>query len=188
MKKALSVREITYIASGTALIAAGSWISVPSLLPSMAPFTMQTFAVCTAAGLLGRRPGTWSVLCYILLGAVGAPVFALFRGGADVLLGPTGGYIAGFVFTALTTGYAADRWGERLGVIVPAMALGVLLCYTFGTVWFMSVYTRDGGGLSVLTALSWCVFPYLVPDGIKIVLAALLVRRLRGFVQKGLRK
>ena len=52
----------------------------------------------------------------------------------------------------------------------------------------MSGYTRDGGGLSVLTALSWCVFPYLVPDGIKIVLAALLVRRLRGFVQKGLRK
>ena len=174
----LSVREIAYIAIGIALIAVCSWISVPMTIP----FTMQTFAVCLVTALLGLKGGLWTVAGYILLGAVGIPVFSGFRGGPGALLGTTGGYIVGFLFTALTVGMAVQRKGRKLPVLVLSMAAGILLCYTFGTAWFMLVYSRGTGPISLGTALGWCVLPYLIPDGVKVVLAALLTRRLRPLI------
>ncbi len=182
----MTAREITFVAMGMALIAVCSWISVPSLLPSMVPFTMQTFAVCLVAALFGLRLGLWTVGCYILLGLIGAPVFTGFRGGPAVLLGPTGGYIVGFLFTALAVGLGSDRHGNNTLALVLSMAAGIALCYVFGTAWFIFVYSRRSGAVGILTALSWCVFPYLIPDGIKIALAVLLARRLRPFVRKRL--
>ena len=100
----LKIRDIAYIGASAALIAVCSWISVPSPVP----FTLQTFAVFSAVGILGGRRGTIAVLVYLLLGAVGLPVFAGFRGGVGVLLGTTGGYIAGFLLAALLM-WAAER-------------------------------------------------------------------------------
>ena len=174
----LSVREIAYIAIGIALITVCSWISVPMTIP----FTMQTFAVCLVTALLGLKGGLWTVAGYILLGAVGIPVFSGFRGGPGALLGTTGGYIVGFLFTALTVGMAVQRKGRKLPVLVLSMAAGILLCYTFGTAWFMLVYSRGTGPISLGTALGWCVLPYLIPDGVKVVLAALLTRRLHPLI------
>ena len=174
MKQIITTRDITYIALGVALIALCSWLSVPMTVP----FTMQTFAVCLIAALLGLRGGLWAVGCYILLGAVGAPVFAGFKGGLGALLGVTGGYIVGFLFTALVVGLTADRLGRRVPVLAAAMAAGVLLCYAFGTAWFVLVYTRNSGPIGVGAALAWCVLPYLIPDAVKIALAATLTGRL----------
>ena len=174
MKSKLSTRDIAYIAMGVALLAICSWISVPMTVP----FTMQTFAVCLIAALFGLRGGLWTVGCYLLLGAVGAPVFAGFAGGLGALLGTTGGYLMGFVFTAFVVGLAADMLGRKTPVLAAAMAIGVLLCYAFGTAWFVLVYTRNSGAIGVGTALMWCVVPYLIPDGIKIALAAVLTGRL----------
>ena len=112
MNRSFSAHDLAAIAMSVALIAVCSWISVPTTIP----FTMQTFAVCLVAAVFGLRHGVWAVLCYILLGAVGAPVFAGFSGGFGVLLGTTGGYILGFVFTALIVGLAvglADARGEK---------------------------------------------------------------------------
>ena len=177
MKK-ITVRELTWAAMAVALMAVCSWISVPAVLPTMVPYTLQTFAVCVTAALLGARLGLWSVGAYILLGMAGLPVFSGFRGGFAALLGPTGGYIVGFLFTALTVGLAADRLGRKTLPLLLSMALGILLCYVFGTAWFVTVYTRSKGPIDVLTAIAWCVLPYLIPDGLKVVLAAVLVRRL----------
>ena len=174
MNHSLSVRDLAAMAMGAALIAVCSWICVPMTIP----FTMQTFAVCLVAALLGFRRGAWTLVCYILLGAVGAPVFAGFRGGIAALLGTTGGYILGFLFTALIVGFAADRFGRRLPVLIGAMAAGVLVCYAFGTAWFLVVYARQTGPVGLGTALSWCVFPYLLPDAVKIALAGVLTGRL----------
>ena len=170
----LSVREITLIAIAIALITVCSWISVPLTIP----VTLQTFAVCLVTALLGLKMGLWSLTGYILLGAVGIPVFSGFRGGIGVLLGVTGGYIVGFFFTALTVGLTVKRFGRSLPVLLLSMAFGVLLCYAFGTAWFMVVYARGGNAVTLGGALGMCVVPYLIPDGIKIVLAAVLVRRL----------
>ena len=174
----LSAREISYTALGIALIAVCSWISVPMTIP----FTLQTFAVCLVTGLLGLKLGLWSVAGYILLGAVGVPVFSGFRGGPGALLGTTGGYIVGFLFTALIVGFAVGRYGRKLPALLISMALGVLVCYAFGTAWFMVVYARGTGPISLATALGWCVLPYLIPDAVKIVLAALLTRRLHPLI------
>ena len=89
--------DMVYIAVFAVLIAICSWISIPTTVP----FTLQTFAVFLAVGVLGGKRGSLSVLIYILLGAVGIPVFAGFSGGFGVLLGQTGGYIVGFLFSAL---------------------------------------------------------------------------------------
>ena len=169
-----SAREMTFIAIGVALIAVCSWISVPMTIP----FTLQTFAVCLVTALLGLKSGLWAILCYILLGAVGVPVFSGFRGGIGALLGVTGGYIVGFVFTALAVGLAVRKFGRKPLVFVLSMAIGILLCYAFGTAWFMIVYTRSKGAITLGSALGMCVLPYLLPDAVKIALAALLTPRI----------
>ena len=181
MNHPLTTKQIAAVAMGVALIAVCAWISIPATVP----FTLQTFAVCLVAALLGLRQGAWAVVCYILLGAVGAPVFSGFRGGAGALLGTTGGYIVGFLFTALLVGFFVEKWGRRLPVLIAAMALGVLVCYAFGTAWFVVVYAKNSGPIGVGTALVWCVIPYLIPDGIKIVLAAVLTGRLYPILNRG---
>ncbi|MBR5095146.1 MAG: biotin transporter BioY [Oscillospiraceae bacterium] len=181
----MSVRDLCYAALGVALLTVCSWLSLPALLPSGVPFTLQTFAVCLLAALYGWRLGSWTVAVYLLLGAAGVPVFSGFRGGLGALLGVTGGYLAGFLLTALTVGLAADRLSRRLPVLLGAMALGLALCYAFGTAWSVLLYARDTGPISVGAALSWCVLPYLLPDAVKIVLAALLCGRLHPLLWKG---
>ena len=140
--------------------------------------------MCLLAALFGLRLGLWTVVCYLLLGAAGAPVFAGFSGGIAALLGPTGGYLVGFLFTALAVGLAVERLGRKLTVLIAAMALGILLCYTFGTAWFVLVYTRSSGPITVGAALGMCVFPYLLPDAVKIALAAILTKRLAPILRK----
>jgi len=179
-KSRLTTRDIATVAMGVALIAVCSWLSVPMTVP----FTLQTFAVCLVTAVFWLRLGLWTVACYLLLGAVGAPVFAGFSGGLSALLGPTGGYLVGFLFTALSVGLAVGRWGRRLPVLILSMALGILLCYTFGTAWFMFVYSRTSGPIALGTALAWCVLPYLIPDAVKIVLAAFLTGRLTPILRK----
>jgi biotin transport system substrate-specific component len=180
MKGSSFIRRLVYVAVGAALLAVCSWISIPMPIP----FTMQTFAVCLIAALLGWRLGLEALVVYILLGAVGLPVFSGFRGGFGVLLGVTGGYIVGFLFTALVVGLAAERFGRKIPVLAVSMVLGVLLCYAFGTVWFVRVDAADKGPISFLAALSTCVFPYLLPDAAKIALAVFLTRRLRRAIWK----
>jgi len=166
--------DMAYIALFAVMIAVCSWISVPATVP----FTMQTFGVFLAVGVLGGKRGTLAVLVYLLLGTVGLPVFAGFAGGVGCLLGTTGGYIVGFLCSALVM-WAMERLpGKRQWVLAASMVLGLAVCYAFGTAWFMWVYARSTGAIGLWTALGWCVFPYIVPDLIKIVLALALRRRL----------
>ena len=174
VKQKMTAQDLATCAMGVAMIAICSWISIPATVP----FTMQTFAVCLVTALFGLRLGLWTVTGYILLGMAGAPVFAGFTGGIGILLGTTGGYIIGFLFTALVVGVAAKRFGRKVSVLIPAMALGILLCYAFGTAWFVFVYAKSSGPIGLGTALAWCVVPYLIPDAIKIALASLLTGRL----------
>ena len=175
MKSKLSVRDMAYIALFAVMMAVCSWISIPYVVP----FTLQTFAVFLAVGVLGGRRGTMAVLVYLLMGAVGLPVFTGFSGGSGHLLGSTGGYIVGFVFTALVMWGMERIPGSRTVVLAVSMVLGLLVCYAFGTAWFVMVYARTTGPVGVWTAVGWCVAPYVVPDLVKLALALVLRRRLR---------
>ena len=167
-------RDLAYIALFAVLMAVCSWISIPTVVP----FTLQTFAVFLAVGVLGGKRGTLAVLVYILLGAVGVPVFSGFTGGLGILLGTTGGYIIGFLFTALVMWLMAAVLGKKLWVLAVSMVLGLAVCYAFGTAWFMVVYARTSGAVGLGTALGWCVIPFIIPDLAKIALALLLSHRL----------
>ena len=163
----LSTKDTVFIGIFAALMAICSWITIPMAVP----FTMQTFAVFLACLVLGGRRGTLSVLVFIILGAVGVPVFHGFTGGPGVLLGSTGGYIIGFIGTALVL-WGMERWyhGSKARAAA-AMLFGLLVCYALGTAWFMVVYARANGPVSLMTVLGWCVLPFIVPDLIKIGLA-----------------
>jgi biotin transport system substrate-specific component len=173
--KGFQAIDLAYVAVCAALMAVCSWISIPATVP----FTLQTFAVFCSLGLLGGRRGTVAILVYLLLGALGVPVFAGFSGGIGILFGTTGGYLLGFILMGLV------YWlGERLSmdnrnIRIISMILGLLLCYAFGTAWFMFVYARQTGAIALGTALAWCVVPFILPDLVKMALALLLSGRLR---------
>ena len=174
--------DMVYSALFAVLIAVCAWITVPM---GHVPFTMQTFGVFCTLGMLGGKRGTLSVLVYILLGAVGVPVFSGFGGGLGVLLNTTGGYIIGFLAAALLYWLATGLCGRKLWSMALGMVLGLLACYAFGTAWFMVVYARTSGAVGLATALGWCVTPYIVPDLVKIALALFMAqvigRRVRIF-------
>ena len=167
-------KDLCYMALMAVLIAVCSWISIQTVVP----FTLQTFAVFCALELLGGARGTVAVAVYLLLGAVGVPVFAGFTGGLGILFGTTGGYLLGFLLTGLVY-WLFERLGRSLWLRSAALLIGLALCYAFGTLWFVELYSRANGPLSVMTALGWCVLPFLLPDGVKLVLAMLLSARLK---------
>ena len=167
--------DLAYMALFAVLMAVCAWISVPMPVP----FTLQTFAVCAAMGVLGGRRSTWAVAVYLLLGAVGLPVFSGFRGGLGALLGTTGGYILGFLAMPLVYWLVTALLGQRLPAMAAAMVLGLAVCYAFGTIWFVALYTRTSGPITVGAALGMCVVPFVVPDLVKMGLALVLSRRLR---------
>lgn len=173
--KSFHVKDLAYTAIGAVLIAVCSWISVPSTVP----FTMQTFAVFAVLSILGGKRGTAAIFVYLALGAVGLPVFAQFTAGFGILLGNTGGYLMGFVLTGLIYFAAEKLFGRGLFVEIVALLAGLTACYAFGTAWFMVVYARTQGPVGLMTALGWCVFPFVLPDLLKLALALTVSRRIR---------
>ncbi|MCR4851640.1 MAG: biotin transporter BioY [Lachnospiraceae bacterium] len=171
--------DLVYISIGAALIAICSWISIPTAVP----FTLQTFAVFAVLSILGGRRGTISVAVYILMGAVGLPVFAGFKGGIGVLFGNTGGYILGFLLTGLIYILFQKLFGQKDLTDIIALILGLIVCYAFGTAWFMHLYLKNTGEVGLMTVLSWCVFPFIIPDLIKLALAFIISRRVRGVIK-----
>lgn len=160
------------------LISVCAWISIPAAVP----FTMQTFGVFSAAGILGGKKGTVAICIYLLLGAIGLPVFAGGTSGIGILLGSTGGYMVGWVLTGLIVWAAEALFGRRISVIALSMVLGLIGCYALGTAWFIIVYGRESGPMGLWAALSMCVIPFIIPDLIKMVLALLIRKRLIRFV------
>lgn len=160
-----AVKMMTRAAVFAALICVCAWLSLPVGDISV---TMQTFAVFLTLFLLGGKWGTVTVLLYLSLGAVGLPVFSAFQGGFAVLLGPSGGFLWGFL------GMALIFWGlERFGQVLP-LIFGLIFCYGCGCFWFSHIC---GGGFYF--ALARCVVPFLLPDSIKLYLVHRLSRRLR---------
>ena len=172
--------DLVYVSIFVILIAVCSWISIPLTVP----VTLQTFGVFIAVGLLGGKRGTLAVLVYILMGAIGIPVFSGFTGGIGILAGTTGGYIVGFLFSALLMWGMEKLFGKDTKVLAGSMILGLAVCYAVGTLWFMAVYAASSGAVGIFTVLGWCVFPFIIPDIAKIALALILTKRLSGVIRR----
>ena len=169
-----SIVSITLIALFAAIIAISSWITV-SIGP--VPFTLQTFGVFLAIRFLGAKKGTASVIIYILLGAVGLPVFSGFRGGIGHIVGPTGGYILGFILSGVVILICDKLFKNKLIFKAIADALALLACYALGTAWFYFTMGVEKG-MSLWAVLMACVIPFIIPDVIKIVVAELICTKM----------
>lgn len=171
----MKIRNMALCGLFAALLVICAWISIPI---GDAVITMQTLGVFLALGVLDGKRGTVAVAIYLLLGIVGLPVFSGFRGGIGTLLGVTGGYIAGFLATALVYWLVTAMGRNKEIFRLLGMVLGLLACYLLGTLWFRYGYLSYGG-LGWGAILLKCVVPYLLPDTAKLILAWLLSRRLR---------
>ena len=163
----MKIRDMTRCAMFAALLGICAWISVP--MGDLA-ISLQTFAVFLALGVLGGRKGSMTFLVYLTLGAVGLPVFTGMQGGLGILLGPTGGYLWGFLASGLIFWILEKRLPLWL-----SMTLGLLACYTCGTAWYYLAYANTG----LWAVIVKCVAPYLLPDGIKLAVAMLVIPRLK---------
>ena len=180
MATRLNVRTMSLVAMMTVIICVSAWITIPLTVP----FTMQVFAVFAAVLILGGKLGTMSLLLYMLLGAVGLPVFSGFQGGLSKIVGPTGGYMVGFFAISLLYAWFEASVKERTAARQAAVLVaGLVICYLFGTAWFCFVMNGKGGGYTFVSALAVCVLPYILPDLAKLALALFVSDR----VKKGLR-
>jgi len=175
-QKKLSTQDLCYIGIFTAIIAVLAQISIP--MPYGVPMTLQTFAIPFAGIVLGARRGALSTVVYVLLGALGVPVFAGFRGGLDIVIGPTGGFILSFPIMALTAGIGASK-GNKSWLVLGLLA-GSLINYLCGMLMF-SLVTAS----SLNTAFTACVLPFIPTAIIKAVLAGVLGMNIKNALVKG---
>lgn len=172
------IRETVKIALMAAIISVLGPLSVP--LPfTPVPVSFAILAVYLTTYLLGAKTGTLSVIIYILIGLAGLPVFSGFTGGAAKLVGPTGGYIIGFIFIALIGGFFADKFGGKFVMSLVGMVLGTAVCYLFGSLWL--AYQM---GLTLKQALIGGVVPYIAFDCVKMVFAVLLGKQVKPLINR----
>ena len=178
----MSTKKITVTAIMTAVICLCSLITIPFF---SVPFTMQTFGVFLALEILGAKLGAAAVGTYILLGLVGVPVFSGFGAGPAHIIGPTGGYIIGFLFTALIYLVFESLFKSQKPIIRwICRFLGLFICYFIGTVWFITVMGINGKSIGVKAALTMCVLPFIIPDTVKIILAVYIGKLIKKYALK----
>lgn len=173
MKKS-STYQYVLTAFGAAIVSVLAQISIPIPL-SPVPITGQTLAIGLVVTILGTRLGTLSVLLYILIGATGLPVYSNFSGGPSILFGPTGGYIVGFLPTAIIMGLYLKKFGLTIPHAIVSNVIGMVITLAFGTVWL-----KFAMNLSWMGAFMSGAAPFIILGLAKAVLAAwvgIIVRR-----------
>lgn len=165
----------------TVVIILCSWITIPFPVP----FTLQTFGLYCTLLILGGKRGTLSLLLYILLGAVGLPVFSGFSSGIGHLLSPLGGYIWGFALCALLYLCTEKFTNKNYKRKAMALFLGTALCYCAGTLWFVF---SAGNYTSLWQIFVLCVLPFIIPDIIKIIFAVFISKRITPLLNKTIKE
>jgi len=166
-------KQLTLCSLFATLTAILSQISIP--LPfTPVPINLATLSVLLAGAILGKKGGAISQIVYALLGAVGLPVYANFLSGIGILIGPTGGYIIGYIIAAFVVGIIVEKSEKNLKTYLLSMCLGIIACYILGTAWFMYVTNNN-----LISALTLCVLPFIPGDIIKIIFGACIANRLK---------
>ena len=177
MQARKEIRAMVRIALSVAFLCVSAMISFPFFA---VPITLQSFAVFAILSLLGWRAGGAAILSYLALGAVGLPVFSGFTGGVGILFGQTGGFLFGFLLAVPVFALIRGIKKESKLVSLCAMAGGLLADYLSGALWYYFGF-NTGADISLWEIFVLCVFPFLIPDGIKIFLAVYISKRLSTF-------
>ena len=168
----LSVQDIVTIGLCTAIIVIMAQISIP--MPLGVPMTMQTFAITLTAIILGSKKGAIASLIYVLLGAIGIPVFAGFSGGFDKLVGPTGGFLWSFPIMAFLVGIGAEKYRRSKAAFIAYLCIGTIVNYIVGVAAFCLLTQSP-----LITGISACVLPFIPTAIIKAILASLIGLQIR---------
>ena len=177
-KKSSKAQTLTFIALSTAITCILGPLSI--VIPiSPVPISLTILAIFISVYAIGLKKGMVSLLLYFLIGFIGLPVFSNFKGGFNVLIGPTGGYIIGFVFVVLCAGFFIDKFESKIYMHVIGMVLGTILCYITGTAWL--AYQSQ---MTFIEALFTGVIPFIWADAIKIIIAAIVGPKLRKALKK----
>lgn len=171
MKNKSKSYQMTIVGVMAAVICILGPLSIPI---GLVPISFTNLAIYIALYALGMKKGIISFLIYVLIGFVGIPVFSGFSGGPAKLLGPTGGYIIGFIFMAIASGIFIDRYFNKWIMCVVGMIIGTALCYIFGTAWL--AYQAN---MSAEVALAAGVIPFIPGDLVKITLASIVGPQIR---------
>lgn len=164
--------DIALIIGGSLLVALSARIAIGYPVP----ITAQTFAVLMIAALLGPRRAALCLIAYIVEGAAGLPIFAYGKAGFATLLGPTGGYLVGFVVAAFIVGVLAEKgWDRRIATTILAMIIGNIVIYAFGLLWLFCLKHLFGVPTAAEGILAFGLYPFIIGDLLKIALAAALL-------------
>lgn len=164
----LKTRKLVLLSLFAALMCVVSPFSLPV---GIVPISLATFVLYLTSAVVGAS-GTVSIVVYLLLGAVGLPVFSGGLGGLERIVGPTGGYLIGYIPCALIAGLIIDRFENKKLAYPLAMVAGTVVLYTIGTAWFIALMGAKGTPYTVGAALMTCVIKFLPGDAIKIVVAS----------------
>ncbi|MDO5335387.1 MAG: biotin transporter BioY [Coriobacteriia bacterium] len=188
-------RSVVYVALSVVLMAVGAWVTVPF---GPIPFTLQTFAVMFALFALAPVEALAAIACYLALGAIGLPLFAGFKGGLAALVGPTGGFLVGFLVAAgvalacgqiarkvafFNAGESKSFLGTKIaaGDLARSILMGVVflvVLYLFGWAWL-----AISAGMSAEAAFAAAVAPFVPIDACKMILAVIVAQAVRSAIR-----
>jgi biotin transport system substrate-specific component len=176
MNTSKQLRMTVYASLMAAMIAAGAYLAIPI---GPVPIVLQNLFVFLSGLLLGSRWGFACVAVYILVGACGLPIFSIGRGGIGHILGPTGGYLLGYLPAVYVIGLISDKGGQRVVFDVIAMVFGVIIVYACGVTWL-----KNWGGTTLSETLAGGMYPFILGDAVKIIVAVPIAKALRPVINR----
>ena len=173
-KNILKLKNSILIALFSVIILICSRIAIPTVIP----FTLQSLGVFLTLGILGGKKGCISLLLYLTMGLIGIPISATGEAGFGLFLGPTAGYLIGWILCGIIFWIFESRMGNSKKTRLVFLSIGTIICYITGTVWFISVYAIDNTSIGIWAALCYCVFPFIIFDAIKLIIANIIADKL----------
>ena len=172
------IKNLVLIPLFSIIISVCAWICIPSVIP----FTLQTFGVFFTLLYLGGKRGTISVSLYIALGAIGFPFFSGGTGGFGILFGATGGFIFGMLLIAVVF-WLFEKYARNIkNRETTSLLVGLLFCYFFGVLQFYAFWSAEGDSVTLLQIFTIYIIPYLLPDLLKIYLAIYFDKKIKKFI------
>ena len=169
------IKSNLFVALLSVVIVICSRISIPTVIP----FTLQSFGVFLAFYLLGGKRGLFCVLLYLAMGLIGLPISASGLSGFALLFGVTGGYLIGWILCGIIVCIFERCFGDNRKIKLISLTVGTLVCYAVGTAWFVVVCSQNNEAVGLWSALCTCVFPFVAVDAIKLVVADRIARGIR---------
>ena len=175
----LKLKNSILIALFSVILLICSRISIPYVIP----FTLQSLGVFLTFGILGGKRGLLSLLLYFTLGLIGIPISASGEAGINLFFNPTTGYIIGWFLCGVMFWIVETKFGNCNKTRIIIFSIGTIICYAAGTVWFMLIYAYNKTAIGVWTALCYCVFPFIIFDIIKLLVATILTNKLQNKIK-----